>query len=331
MAGRPRKIRSIQSYIANIDSNTVSGPMKSGTAPTIGVTHNHWNNYVTQCIQTPSLSKTLYTTDTTTEPKDVTTNDSLTGPTGATGPIGPAGEIGAKGYTGYTGYTGPTGLDGHTGYTGYTGYTGPTGNTGPSGVTGPTGNTGPSGATGPTGDTGPTGVTGPKGEIGPFGYTGHTGPTGNVSEIYSTNNVFTNTNEFTSNLITNKTIEKYTSIGMTGNSITINYSTNTQNIYRITPSSSSNISLTITNIPNSMQAVYSFSFLISTSPNKVYINTISVTPASGSAVTPTIYGIGGLSNISSTVSSATVLLQTVQIVMDNATVAYAITGVSSLY
>ena len=37
MAGRPRRVRSIQSYINNIDNHTFSGPMKTGTAPSVGV------------------------------------------------------------------------------------------------------------------------------------------------------------------------------------------------------------------------------------------------------------------------------------------------------
>ena len=40
MAGRPRIIRSIQSYINHIDAHTFSGPMKTGTSPSIGVTRN---------------------------------------------------------------------------------------------------------------------------------------------------------------------------------------------------------------------------------------------------------------------------------------------------
>ena len=60
MAGRPRKIRSIQSYINNIDNNTASGPMKMGTAPSIGVTRNYWYNYVTQCNTNPNAVKKSY-------------------------------------------------------------------------------------------------------------------------------------------------------------------------------------------------------------------------------------------------------------------------------
>ena len=61
MAGRPKKIRSIQSYINNIDNNTFSGPMKMGTSPSIGVTRNYWNNYQTQCNQKPNAIKKSYT------------------------------------------------------------------------------------------------------------------------------------------------------------------------------------------------------------------------------------------------------------------------------
>ena len=60
MAGRPRKIRSIQSYINHIDNNTASGPMKMGTAPSIGVTRNYWYNYVTQCNTNPNAVKKSY-------------------------------------------------------------------------------------------------------------------------------------------------------------------------------------------------------------------------------------------------------------------------------
>jgi hypothetical protein len=60
MAGRPRKIRSIQSYINHIDNNTFSGPMKMGTAPSIGVTRNYWYNYVTQCNTNPNAVKKSY-------------------------------------------------------------------------------------------------------------------------------------------------------------------------------------------------------------------------------------------------------------------------------
>jgi hypothetical protein len=60
MAGRPRRIRSIQSYINNIDNNSFSGPMKMGTSPSIGVTHYYWHNYQTQCNQNPNAVKKSY-------------------------------------------------------------------------------------------------------------------------------------------------------------------------------------------------------------------------------------------------------------------------------
>jgi len=60
MAGRPKKIRSIQSYINSIDNTTFSGPMKSGTAPSIGVTRNYWYNYSTQCNTNPNQIKKSY-------------------------------------------------------------------------------------------------------------------------------------------------------------------------------------------------------------------------------------------------------------------------------
>lgn len=60
MAGRPHKIRSIKSYINNIDAHTFAGPMKSGTSPSVGVTHYYWHTYATQCNQNPNQIKKSY-------------------------------------------------------------------------------------------------------------------------------------------------------------------------------------------------------------------------------------------------------------------------------
>jgi hypothetical protein len=55
MAGRPRKVRCIQSYINNSDAHSGIGPMKQGTPTKIGVTHYYWYNLQTQAtsIETP--------------------------------------------------------------------------------------------------------------------------------------------------------------------------------------------------------------------------------------------------------------------------------------
>jgi len=60
MAGRSKKVRNIQSYINNIDNNTFSGPMKMGTAPSIGVTRNYRQNYNTNCNTNPNAVKKSY-------------------------------------------------------------------------------------------------------------------------------------------------------------------------------------------------------------------------------------------------------------------------------
>jgi hypothetical protein len=60
MAGRSRRMRNIQSYVNHIDNNTFSGPMKMGTAPSIGVTRNFWHNYVTYCNTDPNAVKKSY-------------------------------------------------------------------------------------------------------------------------------------------------------------------------------------------------------------------------------------------------------------------------------
>ena len=60
MAGRPKKIRCIQSYINHIDANTFSGPMKMGTSPSVGVTRYYWHNYQVNCNQKAGAIKKSY-------------------------------------------------------------------------------------------------------------------------------------------------------------------------------------------------------------------------------------------------------------------------------
>ena len=60
MAGRPHRIRSIQSYVNHIDNNTFSGPMKMGVPPRVGVTRNFWHNYYSRGNQNPDAVKKSY-------------------------------------------------------------------------------------------------------------------------------------------------------------------------------------------------------------------------------------------------------------------------------
>lgn len=53
MAGRPRKVRSIQSYINNSDAHSGLSMLKAGTPPKVGVTHYLWHNLQTQSNQGP--------------------------------------------------------------------------------------------------------------------------------------------------------------------------------------------------------------------------------------------------------------------------------------
>jgi len=60
MAGRSKVMRLKQSIVNNIDAHTFSGPMKSGTSPSVGVTRYYWYNYATQCNQNPNQIKKSY-------------------------------------------------------------------------------------------------------------------------------------------------------------------------------------------------------------------------------------------------------------------------------
>jgi hypothetical protein len=60
MAGRPKIVRNINSYINYVDNRTASGPMKIGTAPSVGVTHYYWHNYQSNVNQTAGKPKKSY-------------------------------------------------------------------------------------------------------------------------------------------------------------------------------------------------------------------------------------------------------------------------------
>jgi hypothetical protein len=60
MAGRAKVVRLKQSLVNNIDNHTFSGPMKMGTAPSIGVTHYYWYNYAANCNTNPNAVKKSY-------------------------------------------------------------------------------------------------------------------------------------------------------------------------------------------------------------------------------------------------------------------------------
>lgn len=60
MAGRSKVMRLKQSIVNNIDAHTFAGPMKSGTSPSVGVTHNYWYNYASKCNQNANQIKKSY-------------------------------------------------------------------------------------------------------------------------------------------------------------------------------------------------------------------------------------------------------------------------------
>jgi hypothetical protein len=60
MAGRPRIVRNIKSYVNFVDNHTASGPMKMGTAPSVGITHYYWHNLQCYANQTAGKPKKSY-------------------------------------------------------------------------------------------------------------------------------------------------------------------------------------------------------------------------------------------------------------------------------
>lgn len=146
------------------------------------------------------------------------------------------------------------------------------------------------------------------------------------STLYSSANTWTGANEYKSDIVTSKMVEKYVAGTVTSNAMSINYASNTNNIYSISPSSANNIALTISNLPtNRGTAIYDFTFLINTATNKNYIATLNV---NGSAIT--MKAMGGLANVSVN-ASATLVIQTIHIQMNGASVSNAITSVASCF
>lgn len=147
-----------------------------------------------------------------------------------------------------------------------------------------------------------------------------------TSSVYGATNTWTGANEFQADHITNKTVEKYAAGTVSSNAFSVNYASNTNNTYAITPSSANNISLTITNVPTDRGLnVVCFTFLINTATNKQYINALNV---NGSSIT--MKAAGGLSNIS-VHASATLVVQHIYLQMNGATVTNAITTVTSCF
>ena len=131
---------------------------------------------------------------------------------------------------------------------------------------------------------------------------------------------------FAGEVLTSKQTELYvTNNNVLNNSLSIDYGTSTSNIYSITPSSSNNIALSITNLPINRTAIYNFTFLINTIANKNNINEISI-----NGQLRTMIGTGGLANINVN-GSARLVIQNIYIQTDNSSVTNIITNVSSCF
>lgn len=129
----------------------------------------------------------------------------------------------------------------------------------------------------------------------------------------------------TGDTIMNGMVEKYTSASVVSNALTITYLAQT-NVLSISPSSDANISLTITNIPTTRNtAFYDFTFVINVSTYKRYINALTV---NGSSVT--MKAVNGISNIFISTSS-TVVMQSITVQMNGATVVNAFTNVANYF
>jgi hypothetical protein len=194
------------------------------------------------------------------------------------------------------------------------------------------------GQMGPTGITGTTGATGMTGHTGPFGSTGSTGSTGPVGPIAANSYLLDASNVYI--LASQQTIHGNLSINglsrvkenmfastPTGSppTIVVDYSTITAGIiYVNAPPSSTNITLSITNVPapggEGISCTYSFIVVINTSTYKVYCDILNV---NGTAQT-LLYGLSSAHN---DISTAALVIQQFTLVYFNNTLTAAITNV----
>ena len=126
--------------------------------------------------------------------------------------------------------------------------------------------------------------------------------------------------------ITNAMVEKYsTGPTVSSNAFTVPYST-MSNIMTITPSSATNMTLNIMGLPTTRgSAIYDFTFIINTTANKQYINTLNVNGTGA----PMKYANGSANTAVN--SSATVVLQTISIQMSDTSIINAFTNVTSYF
>lgn len=127
----------------------------------------------------------------------------------------------------------------------------------------------------------------------------------------------------TGNMIVGTVKETSTNTSVITNAIAVDYST-TNGIVNTSPSSASNIALTLTNVPTTAGS-YTLTFLIDASTNKQYINTFNI---NGSSYTPV--SSGGFSNITID-TNATLIIQYLSVVMAGGTVSKVITNLTQCY
>lgn len=145
------------------------------------------------------------------------------------------------------------------------------------------------------------------------------------SSITTSNNTFSGNNVFTGQLDINNLIENITSSTVSSNTLSISYTSN-NGIIIISPSSASNISLTLTNIPTTYtNANINITFIINVGTYKQYINTINI---NGTGYT--MKAAGGLSNISIP-SSSLIVIQNVNILFLSGSISQVLTSVNGWF
>ena len=139
------------------------------------------------------------------------------------------------------------------------------------------------------------------------------------------NSILTSNNQFTGQTDITQLIENISTGNVASNALSIDYLTNSAILY-ISPSSASNISLILTNIPtNYTNGTINLTFIINTGTYKQYINTISI---NGSSYT--MKASGGLANVSVN-SSALIVIQNINIIFLSGSISQVLTSINSWF
>lgn len=128
-----------------------------------------------------------------------------------------------------------------------------------------------------------------------------------------------------SNVVMNKIFEVIQPLALNNNTITINFSTATGNLFSFTPSNA-NVTLNITNIPTTANRSITLNFIINTSSNKFRINTLNI-----NGISQPLHYVNGENSLPSIASASRVLQPITIIIGSTPVINYVFSNICPLF